>query len=182
MVTQSQARRSRASSPRQAQGSQHPPNPAGTGTGVWAGPAEDQPRGFLVGTAEGWGGWRAALGMLGDGCGTGPPGNLHDEGQVGVLAASHLPCLGGRCTGPCRVRKRGPSQAQLCLSFSSACSLFWCFGALHGAPDRSVCRRVPMVLAVPAALPARWTAPAPQPGFLRGAGHHRGNHPRISWG
>lgn len=99
----------------------------------------------------------------------GPLGNLHDEGQVGVPAVSQLLCLAGRWW-VCGVRKGIPSQAQIYCSFSSAHSPFWCFSALHGALDHSVCQRVPVVPAVPAVpavLPMGWMAPVPQPGFLR---------------
>lgn len=177
-MTKRQAQWSGVLSPHQAQGSRHPPNPAGT----------RQPGRTSQGPAPGLSGRQGrglgrAMGSTGDtrdGCGTGPLRNLHDEGQVGVPAAPHLPCLGGRRTGPHGVREGVPSQ--LYHSFCSAHSPFCCFGALPGAPDRSVCRRVPVVPAMPAALPMGWMVPAPQPGFLPGAGYHWGNHPWIIWG
>lgn len=123
-----------------------------------------------------------STGDTGDGCGTGTLGNLHEEGQVGVPAALHLPCLGGKFTGLHGIREGVPSPAPLYHSFSSARSPFWCFNVLCTATERSVCRSVPVVPAAPAALPMGGMAPAPQPGFLPRAGCHQGNHPWIIWG
>lgn len=70
--------------------------------------------------------------------------NLHDEREVGVPAAPHLPCLGGRCTGPRGIREKVLSQAQLHFpllaprfAVSMLCLVPWT------APSAGGCRRCP---------------------------------------